>query len=170
MLLRVTGVITWQENGFAKPPALSGRLALLSWEQIARHSYCALSMKLSHRACFCLRKRKWHIRVFKYIWTPAGNCYRVEKERGKRLAESKRLWFFSFLLPTELEESGRLTCSFHFQGANLQLKTCYHYIKNISEAHTRTRNSILHVQSPLVGGGGEGSSGILVSTSTNTAL
>lgn len=89
--------------------------------------------------------------MFKYIWTPAGNCYRVEKERRKRLEESKWLWFLSFLLPTELEGSDRLTCSFHFQGANLQLKTGYHYIKNIIEAHTRTQNSILDVQCPLVG-------------------
>lgn len=90
--------------------------------------------------------------MFKYIWTPARNCYRVKKERRRRLAESKQLWFFSFLLPTELEGSDRLTCSFHFQEANLQLKTRYHYIKNITEAHTRTQNSILHVQCPFVRG------------------
>ena len=90
--------------------------------------------------------------MFKYIWTPAGNCYPEQKERRKCLAESKRLWFYSFLLPTELEGSDRLTCSFHFQGANLQFKTRYHYITNITEAHTRTRKSILHVQRPLAGG------------------
>lgn len=92
--------------------------------------------------------------MFKYIWTPAGNCYWVEKGRRKCFTESKRLWFFSILLPTELEGSDRLTCSFHFQGANLQLKTGYHYVKNITEAHARTQNSILHthiLQYPLVG-------------------
>lgn len=114
-------------------------------------SDCALSIKLSCGACFCLRKRKWHIWVFKYIWTPAGNCYRVEKERRRRLAESKRPGFFSFLPATEREGSDRLTRPFHFQGGNLQFKTCYHYTKDIPGAHTRTQNSILCVQNPLAG-------------------
>lgn len=104
------------------------------------------------------------IRVFKYIWTRAGNCYRVEKKRRKRLAKIKRLWFLAFSSPTELEGSDRLTCSFHFQGVNLQLKTGYHYIKNITEP-TTTQNLILQVQCPLVR-----SSGALVPTATNTAL
>ena len=112
-------------------------------------SYRALSIKLSRCASFCLRERKWHRRVFKYIWTPAGNCYRVEKERRKRLAQSKRLWFFSVLLPHRAGWIRRLTCSFHFQGVNLQLKAGYHYIKNITEP-TRARNLILQVLCPPV--------------------
>jgi hypothetical protein len=115
----------------------SSPLYLMSREPVM--SYYALSIKLSCWACFCLCKRKWHIQVFKYIWAPAGNCYRVEKERQKRLAKSKWIWFYSFLFHTELERSGRLTHSFYFQVANLQLKTGYHYIKSITKAYTRLK-------------------------------
>lgn len=80
--------------------------------------------------------------MFKYIWTPAGNRYRVENERQKRLAKSKQIWFSAFSSPTELEGSDRLTHSFYFSLANLQIKTGYHYAKNIIKVPTRAQNPI----------------------------